>query len=243
MKPLFKKILIWSAILFGLLAITLFIFDIIVMPWYVKSDEKTVPNLVGLDKSEAEKMVLQNDMEPIFEVPRYSDDFPADHVIFQNPESGETVKVGRRVHLVISGGNPLTKMPYLIDKTLRDAKVSIERLGFQIGDVSKVKSEIPAGIVVEQYPKEGANLEKGTRVQLKISMGPNIGMVRVPDLLSLTLKEARETIQRNSLVVGKINYQESKTLLPNTVVAQYPAKNKLVNVGETIDLFITKNQD
>lgn len=243
MNPIIKKIFIWIAILFSLLALALFVFDVFVMPWYVEREEKVVPELVGLDKVEAEKIVLENQMEPVFEGPRYSDDFPTDHVIFQNPEPGETVKMGRRIHLIISGGNPLTKMPYLIDKTLRDATVSVERLGFTIGDVSKVKSETPAGIVVEQYPKEGTNLEKGTKVQLKISMGPNIGMVRVPDLLSLTLKEARETIQRNSLVVGKINYQESKTLLPNTVVAQYPAKNKLINIGESIDLFITKNQN
>ncbi len=68
-------------------------------------------------------------------------------------------------------------------------------------------------------------------------------MVRVPDLLSLSLREAKSLIQQNSLMVGKINYQDSKTLLPNTVVAQYPAKNRLVNIGESIDLFITKNQN
>ena len=243
MKPILKKILIWSLILFGFLAISLFVIDVFVMPWYVEREEIVVPDLLGKDKTEAEKILKDSNMQAILEGPRYSDDVPIDHVIFQKPQAGSIVKEGRRIHLVISGGNPLTKMPYLLDKTLRDATVTIERLGFELSDVSEVKSETEAGTIVEQYPKEGTNLQKGSKVKLKVSVGPNIGMVRVPDLLSLTLKEAKETLQRNSLVVGKINYQASKTLLPNTVVAQYPAKNKLVNIGETVDLFITKNQN
>jgi len=229
--------------MFSLFAIIVFVADVFIMPWYVESQEIVVPDLIGMDKADAEKIIVESQMNPIIEGPRYSDEFPIDHVIFQKPEPGATVKEGRRIHITISGGNPLTKMPYLLDKTLRDAKVSIERLGFVLGNVANVKSEAKAGSIVEQYPKEGTNLQSGTKVKLKVSIGPNIGMVRVPDLLSLTLKEARDIIQRNSLKVGKINYQESRTLLPNTIVAQYPAKNKLVNIGETIDLFITKSQN
>ena len=151
--------------------------------------------------------------------------------------------MNRRVQIVVSGGNPLTKMPYLLDKTLRDAKVTIERMGFILNDVTEVKSEEKANTIVEQYPKEGTNLQKGTKVKLKISVGPNIGMVRVPDLVGETFKEAKLILQRNSLIVGKINYQESKNLLPNTVVAQYPAKNKLITIGESVDIFITKSQN
>jgi serine/threonine-protein kinase len=185
----------------------------------------------------------ENKMNAIIEGPRYSDEYPVDHVIYQKPEAGSIVKENRGVQIIISGGNPLTKMPYLIDKTLRDATVTIERLGFVLDEIVEVKDEAKANTIVEQYPKEGTNLQKGTKIKLKVSVGPNIGMVRVPDLLGLSFKEAEAVIHKNSLVVGKINYQESKNLLPNTVVAQYPAQNKLINVGESIDLFITKSQN
>lgn len=243
MKPTLKKILYWAIGVFSIFALFTFIADVFIMPWYVESEEVVVPSLVGKSKEEASQLLIENDLNPILEGPRYSDDIPIDHIIYQRPEAGFIVKTNRQVHIVYSGGNPLTKMPSLIDKTLRDAKVSIERLGFEIGDVAEVKSETEANIIVDQYPKEGTNLQKGTKVNLKVSVGPNIGMVRVPDLLSLSLSEAKSLIQQNSLMVGKINYQDSKTLLPNTVVAQYPAKNRLVNIGESIDLFITKNQN
>ena len=243
MKPTLKKILFWSIGVLSIIAVFTFIADVVIMPWYVESEEVVVPNLVGKSKDEAAQLLIENNLNPIVEGPRYSDDFPIDHIIYQRPEAGFIVKINRQVHIVYSGGNPLTKMPNLIDKTLRDATVSIERLGFELGDVDEVKSETEANTVVDQYPKEGTNLQKGTKIKLKVSVGPNIGMVRVPDLLSLSLREAKNLIQQNSLIVGKINYQDSKTLLPNTVVAQYPAKNRLVNIGESIDLFITKNQN
>ncbi|MCB0752715.1 MAG: PASTA domain-containing protein, partial [Ignavibacteriae bacterium] len=166
---------------------------------------------------------------------------PKDHIIFQKPEAGSTVKENRRVYLHISNGNPLTKMPYLIDKTLRDAQITIERMGFVLSEVEEVNSEAKANTIVEQSPNEGANLKRGTKIKLKISVGPNKGQVRVPDLLGMSLKEATETLQMNSLMVGNVSYESSNNLLPNTVITQFPSKSTLVNVGETVDLFVTKN--
>jgi eukaryotic-like serine/threonine-protein kinase len=243
MKPIIRKILLWLIALVTLLTISAFIIDILIMPWYVNSVEVVVPNTVGINGDEATKILLDSNLNAIVEGPRYSDEFPIDQVIYQKPEAGSIVKENRRVYIVISGGNPLTKMPYLLDKTLRDAKVSIERMGFVLGNVTEVKSESKANTIVEQYPKEGINLQKGTKVNLKISVGPNIGMVRVPDVLGKSYGEAKSILQNNSLIVGKINYQDSRTLLPNTIIAQYPTKNKLINVGEPIDLFITKSQN
>lgn len=241
MKEKLKKLFIWASIFTALLIILAFITDVFIMPWYVDKEEVVVPNFVGIHKDSTESIAKEHSLQVIFEGPRYSDNYPENYILFQKPSSGSIVKENRNIYLVVSGGNPLTKIPDLYGKSVRDAKVSIERLGFVLDGVDEVESEEEAGIVVEQYPKAGTNLELGTKVKLKVSVGPRIGMVRVPDLLGLSYEEAKETLERNSLVVGKINYQQSKNLLPNTIVAQYPAKNKLLKVGEKVDLFITKN--
>jgi len=57
------------------------------------------------------------------------------------------------------------------------------------------------------------------------------------------LTEAQQVLADSSLNVGKINYQRSYSLLPNTVVDQYPSKGSRVNNGAKIDLFVTKNSD
>ena len=243
MNPLIKKILLAVVGIFTFIAVFAFIADVFIMPWYVESEEVVVPSLVGKSKLEIESILEDSSLNPIFSEPRFSDEYPADHIIYQKPEAGSIVKKNRRVDVVVSSGNPLTRMPDLVNKTLRDAQVTIERLGFSIGSIQEVKSEEKANTVIEQYPKENTNLEKGTKVRLKISVGPNIGMVRVPDLIGSSYKEAENSLRQNSLVVGKINYQSSPNMLPNTIVAQYPTKNKLVNIGEAVDLFITKSQN
>lgn len=243
MNPIIKKILFSVVGLFTFLAVLAFIADVFIMPWYVDSEEVVVPSLLGKSKTEVDSILNDGLLNPVFSEPRYSDEYPADHIIYQKPEAGSIVKKNRRVYVVISSGNPLTKMPNLISKTFRDAKVTIERLGFSISNIQEVKSEEKANTVIEQYPREGTNIEKGTKVKLKVSVGPNIGMVRVPDLVGLSYREAETTLRKNSLAVGKMNYQNSPNMLPNTVVAQYPTKNKLINIGESVDLFITKSQN
>lgn len=241
MKQTIKKILpfiLGAAIFFVIL---FFLIDMIIMPFYVSSAEIEVPNVIGLHKDKAVDSLKINNLNVIIETPRFNDKFSKDFVVLQKPSAGSVVKKNRLVHLYISGGNTLIKMPMLLNRTLRDAKVTIDRLGFQIGNVVKVESEYPTDMIIEQYPEEGTPLEKGSQITLKVSVGPNLGMVRVPDLLGQSFKEAESILQRNSLFVGKIHYQDSPNLLPNTVIAQFPGKNKLVNLGDSIDVFITRN--
>jgi beta-lactam-binding protein with PASTA domain len=45
------------------------------------------------------------------------------------------------------------------------------------------------------------------------------------------------------LTIGKINYQPSSTLLPNTILDQYPSGGNLLSPGDVVDLFVTKPSD
>ncbi|MBI1933539.1 MAG: PASTA domain-containing protein [Ignavibacteriales bacterium] len=243
MKESYKKILTIFAIAASFIAILAFIFDVIIMPLYVEGDEIEVPDVIGLSQEEAAEILDDNGLVAAFEGPRYSEKIPKDHVIFQKPEAGSLVKKNRTIHLHISSGNPLKVMPDLVGKSVRDAQITLQRLGFEISEVEQVNSEFSINTVVEQFPISGLNLSNGSKIKLFVSVGPNIGMVRVPDILGMSYKEATSTLETNSLSVGTITYEVSKNLLPNTVISQFPSKNTLVAVGDSIDLFITKSQD
>jgi len=243
MKEIIKKILIWFAVLAVFFGILMYVADVFIMPAYVSSPEVKVPKVVGLTQDKAVEILKENKLTPVIQGTRYNEKIPKDHIIFQKPEGGTTVKENRRIFLHISGGNPTSKMPDFINRTVRDAKIAIDRMGFVLSDVEKVESELPANTIIEQIPNPGTNLTRGSKIKLKVSIGPSKGKVRVPDLVGMSYKEALSTLQTNSLAVGTINYENSNNLLPNTVISQFPSKNTLLNVGETVDLFITKNQD
>lgn len=236
-KPFVKKSL-WT--LFILFAIILLL-DNVVLPWYVSSPKEKVPDVVGKNQTEAVRLLESQDLEPVIGDTTYDEKFPEGSIIFQRPRAGETVKEGRRVYLFVSGGEPVVSVPDLKGKSVRDAKFSLERLGLKLGDVDQEPSSYPKDMIYDQQFAEGTPIKKGESVNVTVSIGQALtGSIEVPDLIGKSLTEAEAILADSSLKVGKINYQPSFSLLPNTILDQYPSKGNKVNPGDAVDLFVTK---
>ncbi len=241
MKKFFKKLIIWIVSLALLSIALLLLVDKVILPAYVDEEEVTVPELSGKPKEEAERILSQLQLRVVFEGPRFDETIPRNYIIAQDPLPGKNVKINRNIYLLLSGGDPLIKMPALLGKTFRDGKITLERLGLNLGQVEEVRSEFPVDRIVGQEYPDTTFLEKGDSVDIKISIGPQLGMIRVPNLLGETLSNAERVLRRYSLKLGKVNYLPSKTLLPNTIWDQYPSKDKLVNYGDSVDVFVAKS--
>ncbi len=212
----------------------------VIMPWYVSSPETRVPKVVGMNEKDAVNLLKDKDLEPIVSDTTYDEEVPKGAIILQKPEAGESVKEGRRVYLFISGGEPTVVVPVLKGKSVRDAKFSLERLGLKLGDIDSVASNNPKDMIFDQEYAPGTPLKKGETVGVSISMGIGGGEIMVPDLIGKSLADAEKVLADSSLKIGKINYQRSFSLLPNTILDQYPSKGNKVNPGDAIDLFVTK---
>ena len=242
MKTILKKLIIIGFVLAVIGIGAFFGINNYLMPSIVEAQEVMLPNVVGLNKTEAISKLEALELSPIEVGPRYDSRYETDEVIFQKPYSGTMVKVNRRIYIHISGGEPLIKMPQVVNKTLRDARVNIERIGLFVGEVEEIRSEMPMGTVVEQEFLFEDKLEKGDSVNLKISVGPQLGMVRVPNLIGKSVKEAGRILKRSNLKLGEKSYISSPTLLPNTIISQTPSQDFLLNIGESVDIVISKSQ-
>ncbi|MGE5431398.1 MAG: PASTA domain-containing protein [Syntrophomonadaceae bacterium] len=241
MKNIFENRLVkWLLIGLGSLAVLIILFNMIIMPWYVSGREVVIPKVVGMNEKQAESLLSDSDLDPVIGGERYNEKFPKGTVIFQKPAAGATVKEGRRVFLFISSGIPLVKVPALKGKYLRDARLTLEKMELSLGDTTVVQSQSPRDVIIDQQYYEGTQVQKGTRINVTLSAGQNLG-VKVPDLLGKSLTEAETILKDNKLTPGKINYQPSFSLLPNTVIDQYPSKDATVQEGAAVDLFVTKN--
>jgi eukaryotic-like serine/threonine-protein kinase len=236
-KPVVRNIL-WT--LFALFAIVLLL-DNVILPWYVSSPIEKVPDIVGKNETDAVNLLESQDLEPVIADTTYDENFPEGSIIFQRPRAGETVKEGRRVYLFVSGGEPIVHVPLLTGKSVRDAKFSLERLGLKLGNIDQEPSDYPKDMIYDQQYAEGTPIKKGESVNVTVSGGTmQTGNIAVPDLIGKSLTEAEKILADSSLKVGKINYQPSFSLLPNTILDQYPSKGNKVNAGDAIDLFVTK---
>lgn len=237
-KKFWNKLLIIFLIIFAFL----FVLDYIVLPYYVSGSESKVPNVVGKNKDAAIKILRDANFNPIVQTSRFDQTYQKDEVISQKPVAYMVVKENRRIYLTVSGGDPIIKMPSLISKTVRDATVTLERFGLILGRIDSVESEFPSETIVEQQYFQGREIAKGTTVNLKVSIGPKVGMVRVPNLLLKSLSEAENILKANSLRIGNKLYIYSVAYLPNTVADQDPTEDTLVKIGDSVNVVLTQSK-
>jgi len=238
-NPRIRKILYYLVGFF----IFVLIMNYIVMPWYVYEPEKPVPKVVGLKAEDAISILKSADLSPVLGDTTYDEKYPKGSVIYQRPNAGEIVKINRRIYLFISGGEPTVIVPTLIGKSVRDAKFSLERLGLNLGKIDSLTSSSPTDMIFDQQYASGTTLKKGDYVGVSLSIGNSAGGIVVPNLIGKSLTEAEKILTDSTLKVGKINYQPSVSLLPNTVLDQYPSTGIRVISGSTIDLFVTKTSN
>jgi len=236
-KPLSKKILYG----FGGFVLFIILLDKIIMPWYVSSSEAVVPSVIGLKESTAIEKLEGLGLDPIVADTTFDENHPVGTIVLQKPLPGAVVKTTRNIYLFISGGEPFVQVPLLKGKSIRDAKLALERVGLKLGQVEEIPSGNPANMIFNQQFAEGTSVRKGESIGVSISIGMgDVGTITVPDLIGKSLQEAEIILASDSLKVGKINYQRSFSLLPNTVLDQYPSKNNKANPGDAVDLFVTK---
>ena len=238
-KSLLKKILY---ILLGLVAFILLL-NYLIMPWYVSSPETKVPQVVGLQTQEAINLLQKDGFKPIISDTSYGLQVPTGGVFLQKPDAGKVVKEGRTIYLFISGGQKVISVPLLKGKSILDAKFALERLGLKLGRIERIPSSQPEEMIFDQQYAEGTLLKQGEIVGVTVSAGRGGGEIIVPDLIGKSLSEAKKILADSSLVIGKINYQPSSTLLPNTILDQYPSSGNTLNPGDPVDLFATKPAD
>jgi serine/threonine-protein kinase len=212
-----------------------------VMPWYVNDGGTvTVPDLSGMNEAEArhalDTLGLQFQLGGI-----KASKLAPNTVLSQNPEAGVVVKHGRRIYLVLSGSTEKTAVPDLQGHTQREAQFMLERAGFRLGSItSDSSSEFPQNVVMSQSIPPNTMAISGTAVSMVVSSGvPVAGEISVPDVVGKPLSEAQRIISNSGLVLGKITFQPSSKLVPNTVLEQYPRANETAASGAHVDLFVS----
>jgi hypothetical protein len=90
----------------------------------LRSPEVTVPEVLGMDRFEAEKVLAQADLNFRVRATRPSNKVKADTVLFQLPRAGEVVKAGQTVAMDISR---TTKEGEASDASATDKKLEEEK--------------------------------------------------------------------------------------------------------------------
>lgn len=225
----------------GLFAAMLFM-NFIIMPWYVRHDTLVkVPSVTGLTYEDAKKRLDESGLEGLQGDIRYDPSKPIGTVLDQIPPADQTVKDGRRIYLIISGGEQLYEVPNLVGRSLREAKFILAQRNLFSQEVEyKASVQYPGGIVLSQLELAGSKVKKGSMIGVIVSTGMESGDIKVPSLTGLNIEEAKKLIITNKLTIGKISYQPTENLPLNAVIDQYPKANSMAKENQKIDLFVNR---
>lgn len=242
-KIIASRIFLKTSLFILLLSITGFICNDILLPWYVNREGVViVPNVTGKVLNEAKRILDSSKLKIIEAGIKMDDRYPSGTVINQNPVAGKIVKPGRNVYLIISGGEQLVAVPDLIGKSLREVKFLLERHGLLLSEniTYRPAEDFPENTIVEQSVEPGNKVKKFTQISVVVSRGKISDNVEVPDLIGKSLKEVEKILGEAGLKIGHIEYQPSTSILPNTIIDQYPRAGDYVSWGEPINLIIVK---
>ena len=202
--------------------------------WYLTvgpGADRTVPVLVGTRLSDAEAALSAADLGTRTEE-RFDASVPAGHVISSSPASGESVKRGADVRVVVSRGEETFEVPDLEGMSVEDARSRVEEQGLVLIEDEAVWSEtVPAGEIVSQS-QEAEALPAGGEVHVVASQGRQ--PIPIPDQSGREGEAARVALEEAGFTVTTSS-AHSASVPEGSVISQSPGSGT-GHRGDTVEL-------
>lgn len=207
-------------------------------------EEVPVPNVMNLSVHNAVKILEDAGLDYEVDSFKFDPRYKPFQVLDISPKAGARVKDGRTIVLKV---NPRTyapvQLPDIIDGYKGLAFRKLESVGLKVGDTiyePNIQRDAVIRVLLNGNTlKPGALLPRLSTVDLVIGTGPmrNIG---VPNLVGLTVAEAKAIITNNLFEVGLVEHEDGGSDPTDIVYYQDPAAGDLRDQGMQVDLWASK---
>jgi beta-lactam-binding protein with PASTA domain/tRNA A-37 threonylcarbamoyl transferase component Bud32 len=197
-----------------------------------------VPGVVGLDVDQAKANLADFRLEASVEKTR--NEAPAGEVIDQVPDGGTRVERGETVALTVSRGPGLSTVPELVGLSVDQAEGELEAEGLVLGETTQeVSDEFGEGIISDQSPDAGDDVEDGSSVDVTVSSGS--GLVTVPGVEGLDEATAVANIRGADLVPSVERVPDD--VAAGIVISQNPDEGDEVEPGSTVTIEVSSGPE
>jgi len=222
-------------------ALTILVFEFLIMPSYTRHDRgQYLVDVQGKQLDNAIAMIEAEDFFAEVSDTMFTNQVPPGYVIDQYPKPYMKVKTGRTVRLKVSTSEKLVQIPNLIGQSLRSAELILHQAGLLIDTIyTEYNPEYPKGTIAWQYPKANNSIKRGLGIQITVSQGLPPDFYQVPNVIGLSLEQAKEHIANSRLKVGKISYHEDQDLVPYTVLDQSISEGTVLDKPMKINVVVS----
>ncbi len=206
--------------------------------WLVVKDTK-VPHITGMQVEDAEKLLDKYELN--FESEIVSKSQPAGEVVGTYPEEGTVVKVGYTVTLFVSSGPEQVEVPDVKNLNAVDAETLLRKQGLSLGSTTTKNSNlVEKDLIIEQIPAADSIVEKGSKVDIVVSSGPEVVYTVVPDLLGRSLTEAQNMLLSRHLNLEIQSYGTDTKYIDNVIIGQSIPAGSKVEENTVINVTVNK---
>ncbi|MGL4739804.1 MAG: Stk1 family PASTA domain-containing Ser/Thr kinase [Sarcina sp.] len=201
----------------------------------------TVPNLATLTETQAIAQLKQANIPYTIDV-EASSDVPKGSVIKTDPAYGTTLTEGQKITLYISTGTKeveKVQIPNIIGMTLDNAKSTLSQLGLVIQTSQGYSNTVAKGEIISIDPSVGSEIEKGSTVNLVVSQG--VQEVSVPNVVGMSLAQAKQAIQGAGFVVGNVTQEHSDSVANGNVISTSPSGT--TSKGATVNIVVSSGKE
>jgi eukaryotic-like serine/threonine-protein kinase len=215
----------------------------------------TVPPIKGLNEQQVSALLDKSHLRYTIIDSIHNPDLTPGVVVEQIPAEGSKVKKDRMLFITINAFSAeQVRMPALVDYSLRNAQVMLESFGLKAGRIIYIPSEYTNLVMGQKFNGRdiaaGASLPKGSEIDLIVGQGLSSEQTSVPDLIGLTLDEARQYLNSGTnLTIGAIICDETILTPSDSVMAiiykqtPAPADGALIRQGSSLNVWLSTNME
>ncbi len=157
---------------------------------------------------------------------------PANVIASQNVAPGKTIDAGGTIYVVVSKGGGLGQVPDVRGQDFVSGQQALTAAGFHVGVTYAQNPPGPDnGTIVNEQPQGGTTAEKGSQIQLWISVTGY-----VPDTGGMTLDDAKKTLLNFGYQLG--NVTPTTEGFDGKVVRTEPEAGTQANPGTPVNIYV-----
>lgn len=198
-------------------------------------DTIQIPNVSGMDESEAQRTLEEKGLTVGSSQFVYSSQYDEGEVIGTDPAAGTSVTADQEVVMKVSKGSEKISVPSLVGKTDSEAQSAIKSAGLKVGTVTyQYSDETEKGYVVSQSPYSGNKVNAGSTVNIVVSKGKKPeDKITVQNFSGSDEEELLSWASENGLNASKQRSEYSSNYEEGTIISMTPSYGK-VSKGSTI---------
>ena len=184
----------------------------------VPTSAYTVPNVVDMSYDRAVE-TLEGQQLTTSRVNESDEKVAAGNVVSTVPEAGTNVTAGQRITVYVSTGPDTATVPNLDGITESEARTALQNAGLSVGSIRRQDDPaLAAGTIISSSVESGAEVAKGTTVNLVVASG----QVVIVDYTGYTLEAAQRELESDAKQLTVKTQQDPgcKAATPPTVKTQ-----------------------